>query len=82
MDRLTILECADQLIEIMRTKHYSESSILSYQKCFTDFYAYSKEKGKEYFEEVLAIEYASSVTGLELKDLAQYNKNTKNISCF
>lgn len=77
MDRLTILECADQLIEIMRTKHYSESSILSYQKCFTDFYAYSKEKGKEYFEEVLAIEYASSVTGLELKDLAQYNKNTK-----
>lgn len=77
MDKLTILECADQLIEIMRIKHYSESSLYNYRKHFTDFYFYSIDKGKEYFEEVVAIEYANSVTGLELKDLAQDNKNTK-----
>lgn len=77
MDKLTILECADQVIEIMRAKHYSEASINNYRKCFTDFYYYSIDKGKEYFEEVNAIEYANMVTGLELKDLAQDNKNTQ-----
>lgn len=77
MDKLTISECADQLIEIMRAKHYSEASLKSYRKCFTDFYYYSKERNKEYFEEVTAIEYANSVTGLELKDLTQSDKNTK-----
>lgn len=77
MDKLTILECADQLIEIMRAKHYSESSLYNYRKCFTAFYHYSKEKGKEYFEEVVAIEYANSITGLELKDLVQSAKDTK-----
>ena len=77
MNKLTILECADQLIEIMRAKHYSEASLNNYRKCFTDFYYYSIDKGKEYFEEVVAIEYANMVTGLELKDLAQDNKNTK-----
>lgn len=77
MDKLTILEYADQLLEIMRAKHYSEASLRSYDKYFTDFYYYSKERGKEYFEEVIAIEYANSITGLELKDLVQKNKDTR-----
>lgn len=77
MEKLTILECADQLIEIMRTRHYSESSLQSYRKLFTDFYHYSSEKGKEYFEEVVAIEYANACTGLELKHLAQDIKDTQ-----
>lgn len=77
MDKLKILECADQLIEIMRAKNYSESSLKSYKKVFTDFYYYSKERGKEYFEEVTAIEYANFITGLELKDLAQSDKGTQ-----
>lgn len=46
MDKLTILECADQLLEIMHAKHYSEASLKSYRKCFTDFYFYSKKKGE------------------------------------
>lgn len=77
MDKLTISECAKQLLEIMRAKHYSEASIRIYDKCFTDFYCYSKKNGKEYFEEVIAIEYANSTTGLELKDLIQKDKDTK-----
>ena len=67
MDKLTISECGDQFIEIMRAKHYSEASLKSYRKCFTDFYYYSKKRNKEYFEDVTAIEYTNSVTGLELK---------------
>ena len=51
----------------MRAKHYSEASLKSYRKCFTDFYYYSKKRNKEYFEDVTAIEYTNSVTGLELK---------------
>ena len=77
MDKLTISECADQLLEIMRTKHYSEASLKIYDKCFTDFYYYSKERGKEHFEETTAIEYANFITGLELKDLVQKDKDTK-----
>ena len=77
MDKITILECADQLLEIMRTKNYGEASIKTYRKHFTDFYDYSKSLGKVYFEEVIAIEYANLRTGLELKDLAQKAKDTK-----
>ncbi len=77
MNRLTILECADHLLEIMRTKNYSESSLESYKRIFAAFYYYSKERGKDYFEEVTAIEYANSITGLELKDLAESGKATQ-----
>lgn len=76
MDKITILECADSLIDIMRAKHYRESSLRAYRKQFTLFLNYSKELGKDYFEEVVAMEYATSITGFQLKDLAQTGKNT------
>lgn len=69
MDKIKISHCADALIDIMHKKHYKDSTINQYKKCFTDFLNYSKERHKEYFEEVIAIEYANLVTGLELKDL-------------
>lgn len=76
MDKIKISHCADALIDIMYKKHYKDSTIYQYRKCFTDFLNYSKGRHKEYFEEVIAIEYANSVTGLELKDLVYNNKST------
>lgn len=77
MDKLTILECANQLLDIMRTKHYGEASIKQYEKYFTDFFIYSKSLGKDYFEEEVAIKYANSITGFELKNLAEDRNDTK-----
>lgn len=77
MDKITISECAESLIDVMRAKHYSESTIRSYKNCFNSFLKYSKKRGKDYFEEVTAIEYANSVTGLELNDLLLNYKDIK-----
>ena len=76
MDKLTIKECYEEVLEIMHSKNYSESTLKSYEGMFTDFFIYCQNKGISYFDEVLAIKYANELTGLELKDLAQDNKPT------
>lgn len=42
MDKIKISHCADALIDIMHKKHYKDSTINQYKKCFTDFLNYSK----------------------------------------
>ena len=37
MQKTTIKECSDSILEIMRSKNYSESSMHAYRKIFTDF---------------------------------------------
>lgn len=70
MNQLTISYCSQKIIEHMRTKQYSALTIMQYQKCFDDFETYCKGKGTVYYEEMVAIEYASAATGIQLIDLA------------
>lgn len=67
---LTLQECADAVTDIMRSLHYRESTIKIYQKIFDDFLVYSHNAGTDNFDEMIAIEYASSITGREFRDLA------------
>ena len=69
--KLTIRECADAVIEIMRSLDYKDSSILIYQKLFEQFINYCDDAGRDVFDEMTAIEYAGIVSGKELKDLAE-----------
>ena len=77
MNKITVKECSDSILEIMRSKNYSESSITSYRKVFTDFLFYCENKNIEYFDMMIAIEYVNSITGLKLTDLAHDGENTK-----
>lgn len=74
MNQLTISYCSQKIIEHMRTKRYSDSTIKQYQKYFNDFENYCKEKRLVYYEEMTAIEYATAITGIELIDLATPKK--------
>lgn len=77
MDKITIKECSESILDIMRSKNYSEASIQSYRKIFTDFLCYCEKKGIEHFDMLTGIEYVNSVTGMQLTDLAQSDKDTK-----
>ncbi len=76
MDKLTIKECYEEVLNIMHSKNYSECTLKIYEGMFTDFFIYCQSKGIIYFDEILAIKYANELTGLELKDLAQDDKPT------
>lgn len=77
MDKLTIKECYEEVLKIMRSKNYNETTLKVYESIFTDFFIYCQNKGVIYFDEILAIKYANELTGLELKDLVQDNKPTE-----
>ena len=77
MQKTTIKECSDSILEIMRSKNYSESSMYNYRKIFTDFTIYCDNIGVKFFDMNVAIEYVNSITGLELTELAHDGKNTK-----
>lgn len=61
----------------MYSKNYSESSLQSYERIFTDFLRFCETKDIVYFDMLTGIEYVNSVTGMQLTDLAQSGKNTK-----
>ena len=44
MDNITIQECCDSILEIMYSKNYSESSLQSYERIFTDFLRFCETK--------------------------------------
>lgn len=67
---LTIRECADEVIEIMRSLDYKNSTISTYRKQFNQFINYCDSAGKNVFDQMTAIEYAGIITGRELTDLA------------
>lgn len=67
---LTIRECADEVIEIMRSLDYKNSTISTYRKQFNQFINYCDSAGKDVFDQMTAIEYAGIITGRELTDLA------------
>ena len=77
MQKTTIKECSDSILEIMRSKNYSESSMHAYRKIFTDFTIYCDNIGVNFFDMNVAIEYVNLITGLELTELAHDGKNTK-----
>ena len=77
MKKITIKECCDSILEIMHSKNYSESSLQSYERIFTDFLRFCETKDIVYFDMLTGIEYVNSVTGMQLTDLAQSGKNTK-----
>lgn len=81
MKKTTIKECSDSILEIMRSKNYSESSMHAYRKIFTDFTIYYDNIGVNFFDMNVAIEYVNLITGLELTELAHDGKKHKEIYC-
>ena len=68
--KLTIRECANAVIEIMRSLDYKNSTISAYRNLFDQFIDYCDNAGKDVFDQMTAIEYAGIITGRELTDLA------------
>ena len=54
MDNITIQECCDSILEIMYSKNYSESSLQSYERIFTDFLRFCETKDIVYFDMLIA----------------------------
>lgn len=77
MDKLLLKECIDLVINEMRSKHYSESSVNQYRRYFTDFLFYCTNKGIQYFDEMVAIDYVNNLTGLGLTSLGSGDKDTR-----
>lgn len=76
MNKISLRECADAVIGIMRSLSYSEASIKQYKKHFEGFISYCDERSENHYNGELAIAYASQQTGMELSDLVMTGKDT------
>ena len=75
MEKRTIKECANSIIKIMHSKNYSEKTIKTYSTFFNRFIDYCQSINIQYFDMMIALDYANKLTGLTLIDLAQPNKD-------
>lgn len=77
---LSLQECANAVMDVMRSLNYSEGTITNYRQLFTKFIVHCHDLGTDTFDEMIAIDYANGITGKQLSDLAIPDQVTKEYS--
>ncbi len=74
MKKLSLPQCADALLDVMRGQNYSEGTLDQYRRAFKRFIEYCNSTGADEVSQITVIEFASKATNTELVELAKSKK--------